>query len=81
MDKNYTFDKFIDELNNGFQIKYTYVNNKYVIFKTTDNCYTQKLLSVHSKNPQPIMSMLTLRRVKEIFPFFEDVEYIANKDE
>ena len=71
MDGKYTFERFEKELDDGFQ----YVRNRYLLFKTSDNCYTQKLLSVHSKNPHPIMSMLTKKRIHEMFPFMEDIEY------
>lgn len=71
----YTFEKMWVDLQNGYQIYYTYVRNRYVLFKTAKNCYTQKLLSNESKNPQPKMSMLTLKRVKEMFPYMEDIEY------
>ena len=50
------------------------------LFKTAENCYTQKLLSEHKKNPQPKMLMLTLKRVKEIFPYMEDIEYKISGD-
>ena len=75
MDGKYTFNEFCNNLDEGYQIYYTYVRNRYVLFKTAKNCYTQKLLSTDPKNPQPKMSMLTLKRVKEIFPFMEDIEY------
>ena len=42
MDKNYTFEKFEEELEEGYQIYYTYVRNRYLLFKTSENCYTQK---------------------------------------
>ncbi len=75
MENNYTFEQFCEELDNGFQVYFTYVNNRYLVFKTTENCYTQKLISVHDKNPQPRMAMITYKRLKEMFPFMEDVEY------
>jgi len=75
MNKDYTIEKFERELDNGFIMYYTYVRNRYMLFKTSDNCYTQKLLSIHEKNPQPIMSILTKKRVFEMFPFMEDIEY------
>ena len=53
------------------------VTNRYVLFKTAENCYTQKLLSEHKRNPQPRMTMLTLKRVKEMFPYMEEIEYKA----
>lgn len=73
--KEYTFEKMWLDLKNGYQIYYTYVGNRYVLFKTADNCYTQKLLSDHKKNSQPKQLMLTLKRVKEIFPYMEEIEY------
>ena len=73
--ENYTFEDMWLDLKNGYQIYYTYVRNRYLLFKTAPNCYTQKLLSDHKKNPQPKMSMLTLKRVKEMFDFMEDIEY------
>ncbi len=76
MEEKYTLEQFIEELDNGFEFKFTYVKNKYLLFKTTENCYTQKLLSAHDKNPQPRMQMVTLTRVNEIFPFIEDLEYV-----
>ena len=73
--EDYTFEKMWVDLRDGYQIYYTYVGNRYVLFKTADNCYTQKLLTEHKKNPQPRMLMLTLKRVKEMFPHMEDIEY------
>lgn len=77
---DYTFEKMWVDLQNGYQIYYTYVNNRYVLFKTAKNCYTQKLLSENPKNPQPRMAMLTLKRVKEIFPYMENIEYKISDD-
>ena len=73
--EDYTFEKMWVDLSNGYKIYYTYVRNRYVLFKTAKNCYTQKLLSNNTKNPLPKMSMLTLKRVKEIYPYMEDIEY------
>lgn len=75
MEEKYTFERFDKELDKGFQVYFTYVNNRYLVFKTADNCYTQKLISVHDKNPQPRMAMITKKRLKEIFPFMEKIEY------
>lgn len=80
MNKKYTIEKFEEELNMGYQMYYTYIHNRYLLFKTADNCYTQKLLNVKDKNPHPIMQMLTKKRVVEIFPFLEDIEYKANQE-
>lgn len=71
----YTIDRLEKELDDGFQIYFTYVRNRYLLFKTSDNCYTQKLLTVHDKNPLPIMQILTKKRIIEMFPFMENIEY------
>lgn len=73
--EDYTFEKMWQDLQKGYEIYYTYVRNRYVLFKTAKNCYTQKLLSNNPKNPQPKVSILTLKRVQEIFPDMEDIEY------
>ena len=75
MSEKYTFERFEEELNNGFQIYFTYVRNRYLVFKTSENCYTQELISIHDKNPQPRMTMITKKRLKEMFPFMEEIEY------
>lgn len=80
MNEKYTLERFEKELDEGFEIYYMYVRNRYLLFKTADNCYTQKLISRHDKNPQPVMSMLTKKRVEEIFPFMEEIEYKVRKN-
>ncbi len=75
MDGKYTFKEFNQNLDDGYQIFFTYVRNRYLLFKTAENCYTQKLLSEDPKNPQPRMAMVTLRRVKEMFPHMTEIEY------
>lgn len=78
MDGKYTFKEFSKNLDDGYQMYYTYVRNRYLLFKTSENCYTQKLLDYDDKNPQPRVGVITLRRVKEMFPFMENIEYKVN---
>jgi len=75
LEGKYTLEKFEEELDMGYQIYFTYVRNRYLIFKTSDNCYTQKLITIKEKNPHPVMQMLTKKRVVEMFPFMEEIEY------
>ena len=75
MDGKYTFNEFKQNLDDGYQIYFTYVRNRYLLFKTAENCYTQKLLTDNPKNPQPRHSMITFKRVKEMFPHMENIEY------
>lgn len=75
MEEKYTFEMMWEDLNNGYQIFYTYVRNRYLLFKTAPNVILKNYYQIHKKNPQPKMSMLTLKRVKEMFPDMEDIEY------
>jgi len=78
MDNKYTLEKFEEELDMGYQIYFTYVRNRYLIFKSSENCYTQQLITIREKNPHPVMQMLTKKRVEEMFPYMEDIEYKQN---
>lgn len=78
MNDKYTLEKFEEELDMGYQIYFTYVRNRYLIFKSSENCYTQKLITIKEKNPHPVMQMLTKKRVVEMFPYMEDIEYKQN---
>lgn len=73
--ENYTFNNFEEDLNNGFQIYLTYVENRYLIYKTAANCYTQELIDYDEKNPQPRISIITKKRLKEIFKYSKELEY------
>ena len=75
MGEQFTLEEFEQRLEEGFQLYYTYVRNRYLLFKSAENCYTQKLISIHDKNPHPVMQMLTKKRVYEMFPFMEEIEY------
>lgn len=79
MDEKYTFDRMEKELEEGYTIFYTYVRNRYQLFKTTDDCYTQQLLTEDLKNPLPRLSIITHKRLKEIFPYMEHIEYKVSK--
>ena len=75
MDANYKFTNFDKDLENGYQIYLTFVNNRYLIYKTSENCYTQELIDYDEKNPQPRISMITYKRLKELFKYGTDLEY------
>ena len=73
--EKYTLEDFEKDLNNGFQIYLTFVNNRYLIYKTNENCYTQELIDYDEKNPQPRITMITYKRLKEIFKYSTELEY------
>ena len=73
--EKYTFEQFETELDNGFQIYLTFVNNRYLIYKTNHNCYTQELIGWTTKKAQPKIAIITHKRLHEIFLSAEDFEY------
>lgn len=48
---------------------------RYLIYKMTKNCYKNELIEAKPKCPHQKSAMLTLKRVKELFDFMEDMEY------
>lgn len=72
---NKNFEEFEEILSNGYQVYFTYLSNRFLLFKTAENCYTQKLIHVGQKNPPAKMSMVTKKYIMEIYPFMTDVEY------
>ena len=75
MKKEYTFEMFWEDLDNGFEIYYNYMNCKYLIYKLSKNCYKNELIEAPDKCPHQRSAVLTLKRVKEIFEYMENIEY------
>ena len=73
--EQYTFERLWKELDEGYQIYYTYMDNRYLLTKLKSNCYSQILITEKEKQPHPKKLIVTLKSVKEIFPFMEDIEY------
>ena len=71
----YTFEKFFEDLKNGFQIYYTYMGCRYLIYKLTKNCYKNELVEAPEKCPHQKNAILTLKRVKEIFDDMTELQY------
>lgn len=80
MDGKYTFERMENELDNGYIIFFTYVRNRYQLFKTAENSYTQELLTDDLKNPLPRLSIITHKRLKEMYPYMENIEYKASNN-
>lgn len=72
---DYTFEEMWKDLNTGYQIYYTYVKHRYVLTKLKNNCYSRQLVDDTEKVPHPKTQIITLKSVREIFPFMEDIEY------
>ena len=75
MEGKYSFERMENELDNGYIIFYTYVRNRYQLFKTSENCYTQQLLTENLKNTLQRLTIITHKRLKEIYPYMENIEY------
>ena len=75
MEGKYTFNKFSKDLDDGYKMLFDYVRNRYVVYKVNENCYMQELVEQKSKNPAPEKAMITLKAVKQMFPYMEDIEY------
>ena len=58
-----------------FRKDISYVNNRYLVYKTAADCYTQELIDYDEKNPKPRLSVITKKRLKEIFKFSTELEY------
>lgn len=71
----YTFQMFWEDLDNGFEIYYTYMDCRYLIYKMSKNCYKNEIIDSNKKMPHQKTSMLTLKRVMELFEFMENLEY------
>ena len=70
-----SFDEFEAILDKGYLVYFNYLDNRFLVFKTNENCYTKKLVYQGSKNPPARMAMITKKYLSEIFNFMEEVEY------
>lgn len=75
---DYTFERLWKELNEGYQIYYTYMDKRYMLSKLDKNCYSRQLVNANEKGPHPKYQIVTLKSVKELFDFMEEIEYKIN---
>lgn len=73
--KEYSFEQLWKDLNTGYQIYYTYMETKYLLTKLKNNCYSKEIVQVKEKSPHPKVQIVTLKTVKELFPYMENIEY------
>lgn len=73
--ENYTLERMKKDLNDGFGLYFDYNNNRYLIHKVTENCYSQELITIKEKSPHARMNLISDKALKEIFPFMENIEY------
>ena len=75
MKNDKTFDEFEEILDKGYQVYFNYLGNRYLVFKTNENCYTKKLIYQGSKNPPAKLAIITKKYLSEIYNFMEEIEY------
>ena len=78
MEGEYIFEQLWKDLNEGYQIYYTYMDKRYLLSKLKSNCYSRELIEENSKGPHPKTQMVTLKTLMELFPFMENIEYKVN---
>lgn len=78
MEEDYKFEQLWKDLNEGYQIYYTYMDFRYLLSKLKSNCYSKELIKDNEKKHSiPKTQIVTLKTVKEIFPFMGNIEYKA----
>lgn len=76
MDHNdYSFEQLWKDLRDGYQVYYTYMGTRYLLSKLNKNCYSREIVNFNGKGPHPKTQIITLKTVKELHPFMEDIEY------
>lgn len=43
--EDYSFEQLWKDLNNGYQIYYTYLDTRYLLSKLTKNCYSKEIVN------------------------------------
>lgn len=69
------FQELYSNLETGYKILFIYDKKRYLAFKTAENCYTLELKTIEEKSPHSVSSMITLKTLKEMFPFISEIEY------
>ncbi len=75
--ENYTLERMLQDLSDGFGLYFDYNNNKYLVFKVNTNCYSQELITIREKSPHAVRSLISLKALKEMFPFMTNIEYAS----
>lgn len=50
---NYKFEQLWKDLNDGYQIYYTYMGTRYLLSKLTKNCYSKEIVKFERKRTTP----------------------------
>ena len=75
--EDYTLERMKQDLDDGFGLYFDYNNNRYLMFKVSDNCYSQELITIREKSPHAVRSLISSKALKEMFPFISNIEYKA----
>lgn len=75
MDKEYSFQQFWKDLNDGYQIYFDYMEVRYLIYKMQKNCYKKELITELKKSPLQKNEIMTLKGGRDMFDFMSNFEY------
>lgn len=75
--EDYSLDRMLKDLSDGFGLYFDYNNNRYSVFKVNDNCYSQQLITIKEKSPHAVKSLISLKALKEMHPFMTNIEYVT----
>lgn len=75
--EDYSLERMKQDLDNGFGLYFDYNNNRYLIFKVNENCYSQELITIKEKSPHAVKSLISSKSLKEMYPFMSNIEYKA----
>lgn len=75
MDKEYSFQQFWKDMNDGYQIYFDYMEVRYLIYKMQKNCYKKEMITELKKSPLQKNEIMTLKGVRDMFDFMSNFEY------
>ncbi len=71
----YPFKQLNKDLDNGYKVLFDYVRNRYMLYKVNDNCYMRELVEQKTRNPAQEKAMITFKAIKQMYPYFSNIEY------
>ena len=66
MNKDYSFEQLWKDLDDGYQIYYTYMGTRYLLSKLTKNCYSKEIVKFERKGTSSQDTNNNLKSCKRI---------------
>lgn len=67
---NYSFEQLWKDLNDGYQIYYTYMKTRYLLSKLKQNCYSREIVKFNRKRSTPKDSNYNFKISKRNIPIY-----------